>query len=262
MKNSKLDDKHPFQLLQLKKMAALGGLTAGIAHEIKTPLSALKSNNDLFIRYTTKVKEILFNPAMPPEVRDNPDLIQIFEKIEKLNEVNKTATKRIVAIVNSLRLFARGDEGEMENADVNTCMEDMLTLVQHKMKDRIVVHKQLNDLPHIQCLPSLIDQVILNILVNAIQAIENKGKIFIKSYKQNDQVIIEIQDTGKGISKENLEKIFESGFTTKKCGIGTGLGLSIVKQIIQKHNGSLDVKSNLGKGTTVTIYLPIEQKSA
>jgi len=245
------------QLLQLEKMASLGSLTTGIAHEINTPLGALKSNNDIFIRYTAKVKAILFDPSMPPEVRDNPELIKIFENSEKLNEVNKTAAERIVAIVNSLREFARGDESVMENADINTCMENMLTLVQHHVKNLIDVHKKFNDLPKIKCIPNQIDQVFLNILINAIHAIKDKGEIFIETKIDNNQVVIIIQDTGEGIAAEYIEKIFDSGFTTKKCGVGTGLGLSIVKQIIDKHNGKVNVKSEIGKGTRFIIKLPI-----
>lgn len=245
------------QSLQLEKMASLGSLTAGIAHEINTPLGALKSNNDLFIRYTNKVKSILFDSSMPTEVKDNPELIKIFENIEKLNDVNKTAAERIVAMVNSLREFSREDEIVMENADVNTCMENMLMLVLHHLKNRITVHKKLGDLPKIKCIPNQIDQVFLNILINAIHAIKNKGEIFIETRSENKQVLIIFQDTGEGIPAENIDKVFDSGFTTKKCGVGTGLGLSIVKQIIDKHNGKFDVKSEIGVGTTFIIKLPI-----
>jgi two-component system NtrC family sensor kinase len=257
MEKLKSDDKNTSsKLLQLEKMASLGSLTAGIAHEINTPLGVLKSNNDIFIRYTAKVKAILSDPSMPKEVKDNPELLKIFENIEKLNDVNKTAAERIVAIVNSLREFARGDESVMENTDINNCMENMLTLVHHHIKNRIDVYKKFSDLPKIKCIPNQIDQVFLNILINAIHAIKDKGEIFIETQMENNQIVIAIQDTGEGIPAKYIEKIFDSGFTTKKCGVGTGLGLSIVKQIITKHNGQIHVKSEVGKRTTFTIKLP------
>ena len=258
MAHSNSDDKNTSsQLLKLEKMASLGSLTAGVAHEINTPLGALKSNNDIFIRYTTKIKAILFDSSMPTEVKDNPELIKIFKNIEKLNDVNRTAAERIVAIVNSLREFARGDESEMERADINNCMENMLTLIHHHVKNRIDIHKEFSLLPKLKCIPNQIDQVFLNILINAIHAIKDKGDIYIKTEAERGQIVIAIQDTGEGIPAKYIDKIFDSGFTTKKCGVGTGLGLSIVKQIIDKHNGQIDVKSDMSKGTTFTIKLPI-----
>ena len=248
----------PSWIKQLEKMAALGNLAAGIAHEINTPLSALKSNNDLFIRYFMKIKDILFDPAMPPEVKENSQLIKFFKNIEQLNEINKTAAVRIVDIVNSLRNFARVDKNEMEKADINIGLKSTLTLIHHKVKGRITIHKKFGEIPEITCFPNQINQVFLNILVNASQAIKDSGEIFIKTFTEENNVTIDITDTGEGILPEHIDKIFNSGFTTKKSGVGTGLGLSIVKQIIEEHNGKINVKSESGKGTTFTITLPID----
>jgi signal transduction histidine kinase len=247
------------RLILLEKMAALGNLTVGVAHEVNTPLSALKSNNDLFIRYFARLKEILFDSSMPSEVRENAKLLQIFAEIEKLNEINKTAATRIVQIVNSLRRFARVDKCEMEQSDLNEGLESTLTLVHHLLKQNIKVHKDFGDLPPVISFPNQINQVFLNILVNAIQAIGDDSEITIKTYPNENNAIIEISDTGMGIPQENLDKIFEPGFTTKKSGVGTGLGLSIVKQILDKHSGKIQLKSELGKGSTFTIFLPISQ---
>lgn len=248
------------RIIQLEKMAGLGNLTAGIAHEINTPLSALNSNNDLFIRYLKKIKKILFDTSMPQEVLDNAELKEIFESIEKLNDINKTAATRIVDIVNSLRRFARGDKEEMEKADIISGLESTLTLIHHNIKNRVKIKKEFGDIPEICCHSNQINQIFLNILVNAVHAIEDRGEISIKAYSKKNKVFIVIADTGLGISESDIKQIFDSGFTTKKCGIGTGLGLSIVKQIIEKHNGEIKVESKLGKGSTFTIELPIDFK--
>ena len=132
-----------------------------------------------------------------------------------------------------------------------------VTLVHHELKHRITVHKKYGDLPKVYCFPNQSNQVFMNVLVNASQAIEEKGDIFIHTYRQDDDAIVEIRDTGKGIPKEHLHRIFDLGFTTKGSGVGTGLGLSIVHQIIEDHHGKIEVESEVGRGTTVRILLPV-----
>jgi PAS domain S-box-containing protein len=247
------------QLIQSEKMAALGHLVAGVAHEINTPLGALKSNNDLLIRAIAKTRSILENPDFAAELREHPDLQKMLGGIEGLNSVNKTAAERIVTLVKSLRKFARLDEAEQDKVDIHDGLESTLTLVHHELKNRITVHRGFSQLPDINCYPNQLNQVFMNILVNASQAIEGKGDVFIKTYRRDDKAVIEFRDTGKGIAKENLERIFDPGFTTKGAGVGTGLGLSIVYQIVQDHNGNIEVESEVAKGTTIRIVLPIEE---
>lgn len=246
------------QLVQTEKMAALGNLVAGVAHEINTPLGALKSNNDLLIRALTKMRSIVEDPGTPSTIRDHPQLSKILGSIEDLNEINKSALERIVSIVKSLRQFARLDGAERDRVDIHEGLESTLTLVHHELKNRINLHRDYGDLPLVTCFPNQINQVFMNILVNASQAIAGKGDIFIKTFKRDGDIVVEIRDTGRGIPKDILERIFDPGFTTKGAGVGTGLGLSIVYQIVEDHNGRVEIESKVGEGTTFRVILPIQ----
>ena len=245
------------QLVQSEKMAALGQLVAGVAHEVNTPLGALRSNMDTFIRSVRKVKGALCPAEMPAETSQQPELIRLLDDIEKLNAINETATERIVAIVGSLRKFARLDLAEVAEVDIHEGIENTLTLVHHELKNRVEVHKEYGRIPPIQCYPNQLNQVFMNLLVNASHAIEGRGTIFIKTRSNDDSVIVEIRDTGIGIPEKNLARIFDPGFTTKGFGVGTGLGLSIVFQIIQDHKGKIEVQSKVGEGTTFRLTLPV-----
>ncbi len=252
-----LREKHD-QLNKSEKMAALGSLIFGIAHEINTPLAALNSNNDVLIRTTEKLKSILFDKNIPNEIREHPKIKMILENFEKLTSVNSTAAERIIAMVNSLRRYARMDKLEKEDMNVHEGMDNTLTLIHHQIKNRIEVDKKYSELPLLKCYPNKINQVFMNILVNAGQAIEGDGKITIKTFLENEKIIIEFSDTGKGISPENISRIFDSGFTTKGSGEGTGLGLSIVKKIIDEHDGTIEVDSEVLKGTTFRLRIPVQ----
>ena len=245
------------QLVQAEKMASLGQLVAGVAHEINTPLGALKSNLDVFTRSVHKINELKLNPEMPTEFRECPDLTKRLTVLETLNVHNQTAIDRIVMIVNSLRKFARLDEAELDEVNIHEGLDTTLVLVQHELKNRIEVVKDYGELPLIKCYPNQLNQVFMNVLVNASHAIENQGKISIRTHHNTTQAFIEIHDTGKGISEKDKLRIFDPGFTTKGSGVGTGLGLSIVYQIIKDHNGTIEVESELGHGTTFRIILPI-----
>jgi len=247
--------KKQAQLVQSEKMAALGHLVAGVAHEINTPLGALKSNNDLAIRSLTKIHALV--DAAQTDTGRLGDLERLLTSVEGLDSVNRTALDRIVTIVQTLRNFARLDKAELDTVNIHEGLDSTLTLVHHELKARINVHKDYGDLPLVDCYPNQINQVFMNVLVNAAQAIENKGDIYIRTYRMDDFVAVEIRDTGKGISEENLKKIFDPGFTTKGAGVGTGLGLSIVYQIIEDHKGKIEVESEVGRGTTVRVLLPI-----
>jgi len=247
------------QLVQSEKMAALGHLVAGVAHEINTPLGALKSNNDLLVRSMAKLQSLIEESDLDDVVKEHPRLTKVLESIEGFNSVNQTAMERIVTLVKGLKKFARLDEAEQDEVDIHEGLESTLLLVHHELKTRIEVHRDYGDIPRVYCHPNQINQVFMNIIVNASQAIPDKGDLFIKTSQRGDNVVIEFRDTGKGISKENLERIFDPGFTTKGAGVGTGLGLSIVYQIIQDHHGDIEIESSVGKGTTVRIILPISQ---
>ena len=157
-----------------------------------------------------------------------------------------------------MRKFARLDQAVKDRVDIHSGIESTLTLVHHELKNRIKVHKEYGKLPPVSCYPNQLNQVFMNIFINASQAIEGKGDIHIKTRVDNGNALVQIQDNGHGIPEESLNKIFNPGFTTKGVGIGTGLGLSIVYQIIKDHNGKIDVTSDERKGTKVIISLPIK----
>jgi len=249
------------QLMLSEKMATLGQLIAGIAHEINTPVASINSNIDLFTRTFDRIKALLNSDKMPEEVRQNRQLMRTLGMLENLNNVNATACDRIVPIVRSLRNFARVDEMELQKTDIHECLENALVLVHHEIKNRIEIIREYGDVPKCDCFPSRLNGVFMNILGNAAQAIEREGKIGIKTFQDGDTIKIQFTDTGKGIPPENLAKLFEVGFTTKPPGEGTGLGLAICHQVIEAHHGNIEVESEVSKGTTFTITLPIERKA-
>ncbi len=249
------------QLIQSEKMAALGNLVAGIAHEINTPIGAINSNTDVFVRTFAKIRAILEGDEMPAQVREHPKLFALLDSVDNINNVNRTATSRIVAIVNSLRTFARLEEAELKEVDIHEGLESTLTLVHHKLKGRVEVHRDYGSLPLVKCHPLQLNQVFMNILVNAAQAIEDKGAITIATRQHGNSVSVAIKDTGKGIPREKLEHIFDPGYTTKKAGVGTGLGLSIVSEIVHAHCGHIDISSEVGVGTEFTITIPIDPEA-
>ena len=253
-----LREKHS-QLAQAEKMASLGQLVAGVAHEINTPVAALASNNDLFIRSITKVKSILDDPVVLERLKESERLQGLLESIDELNRVNKDAAERIVGIIKSLRSFARLDRAEMDSVDIHEGLESTLTLVTHLLKGRIEIVRDYGDLPPVHCFPNQLNQVFMNLLVNASQAIEGPGTITIRTRVHEKKVRLEFSDTGRGIALEHVARIFDPGFTTKGSGVGTGLGLSIVSQIVADHHGTIEVASTPGTGTTFTILLPVNK---
>jgi len=238
------------QLIQSEKMAALGLLVAGVAHEINTPMGAIHSNNDITARAVAKIRSRL---------GANPDkelhrLLGILEEVCRNNEI---ATDRISKIVRSLKNFARLDEAERKPVNIHEGIESTLTLLQHQLKNRIRIVRQFGDIPEIECFPNELNQVFMNILVNAAQAIKGSGVITVKTFTEDGHIKIAISDTGVGIPPEHLSKIFDPGFTTKGVGVGTGLGLSICYKIIQDHRGTIEAESS-NRGTTFTIVLPLK----
>lgn len=238
------------QLIQSEKMASLGQLVAGIAHEINTPVAAINSNVELTNKYLQKLITVDNLPGTAKNVALT---------IDSTGEITKEAIKRINGMVNTLKNFVRLDEAEQKEADLHQGIESTLLLTKHETKDRIKIIKEFNEIPSIKCYPNLLNQVFMNLLINACQSIENQGEITIKTHSNKDHLYIEIADTGSGIAQENLNKIFEPGFTTKKAGMGTGLGLFICYKIIEKHNGQIIVNSEPGKGSNFIIKLPTVQ---
>jgi len=244
------------QLVQSEKMASLGQLVAGIAHEINTPIGAVNSMHDTLFRNLEKMRSII-ESEMPPDGKQIPKLESMFKLIDDANQVIKSGTDRVINIVTRLKSFARLDEADLKTVDIHEGIEDTLVLIHHELKHGITIKKDFGQLPPISCYPSQLNQVFLNLLVNSKQAIKDKGTISIKTYTKNKKVHIIFADDGEGIPKKNLIRIFDPGYTTKGIGVGTGLGLSITYNIIQSHRGRIKVESELGKGTKFTITLPM-----
>ena len=245
------------QLVQSSKMASLGMLAAGIAHEINTPIGAIHSNADVERRAVDVIRGILQDPALVKKLGHQPRLDRAFKIFEDVNRITLEATERVTRIIQSLKSFARLDQAELELVDLHEGLESTLTLIGHLMKDRIKVIKNYGKLPKVQCYASQINQVFANVLANAVQAIEETGSITITTYQDGSCVLIQVADTGVGIRTEHLDRIFDPGFTTKGVRVGIGLGLSITYRVIENHHGSIHVQSEPGKGTIFTIRLPI-----
>jgi PAS domain S-box-containing protein len=243
------------QLVQSEKMASLGSLVAGIAHEINTPVGAISSMHDTLVRAVEKLRTNLEEKA-PGLLESDRQVRNAFELIRSANDVINTGCSRVTEIVRRLRSFARLDEAELKTVDIHDGLEDTLILIHHEIKHNITVEKDFGKIPAISVYPGRLNQVFLNILNNARQAIKDKGTITIKTYLSDGKVHVAISDTGVGISPDDVKNVFDPGFTTKGVGVGTGLGLSICYQIVQEHRGEIKVESERGKGTTFTVALP------
>ncbi len=245
------------QLVQSAKMASLGKLVAGIAHEINTPIGAVNSMQDTLFRTLERLKGTIAVTPREDQKRES-NFAETLRILDESKKVINSGTERVINIVKRLRSFARLDEAELKKADVHEGLEDTLTLIYHDIKHNIEVKRNYGDLPPVSCYPGKLNQVFLNILINAKQAIKGKGTIEITTYTKQNNIFIAITDTGEGISKENIKKVFDPGFTTKGVGVGTGLGLSICYQIMQDHQGDILVESEVNKGTTFTIMFPMD----
>jgi signal transduction histidine kinase len=242
-------------------MAALGNLVAGIAHEVNNPIGAVNSSADVLIRCINRIKGALETSETLDDIKNNKQFQRSLKILEDNSQITATAGGRIAELVGSLRNFARLDEAEFQKADIHEGIDSTLTLVQHELKNKAEVVKEYGDVPEVYCYPNQLNQVFMNLFVNAAQAMEDKGTIRIETFADDTNAYVKISDTGKGIPAENLTRIFDPGFTTKSSGVGTGLGLSISYNIIQKHKGEIKVKSEIGQGTEFVITLPIKQAS-
>jgi signal transduction histidine kinase len=247
------------QRVMREKMASLGHLVAGVAHEINNPVGAVSSAADTSMRSIDIIQRLLAEGTSLSELLNNHRFQTALKILCENNEITVTASKRITEIVRSLKNFARLDESEFQEADIHEGLDSTLTLLHHELKNRVAVVREYGDIPKIHCYPNQINQVFMNVLSNSSQAIEGDGVITVRTRRDGPDVVVEIADTGRGIAKADLERIFDPGFTTKGVGVGTGLGLSITYNIVKKHKGSIEAQSEPGKGTTLVIRLPIVQ---
>ncbi|MBY0415608.1 MAG: hypothetical protein K2Q18_15650 [Bdellovibrionales bacterium] len=252
------------QLIQSEKMASIGTISAGIAHEINNPLSFLLTNSEVLreyleslMNYINKLENGFHESDQKDKIKENIDYILTDTPL--LMKESLEGIERIREIINGLRIFSRADDGEVKEFNVNSCIESSLRLVSNELKHKCKIGKKLESQFMVKGSEGQIIQVLTNLIVNGAQAIEEFGIIEINSRDEDGQVIISIKDNGKGISRENLNNLFTPFFTTKPAGQGTGLGLSISYGIVKRHNGTIQVESSLGIGTIFNIILPSTQ---
>lgn len=268
----KLEEAHN-QVLQSEKLASIGQLAAGVAHEINNPVGFVNSNlgalenyvKDLLgiiDAYATIESELQSRPELFAPIaaaKSKADLEFLREDIGQLIRESKDGLDRVKRIVQDLKDFSRVGESQWQWVDLHKCLDSTLNVVWNEIKYKAEVVKDYGALPEVECLPSQLNQVFMNLLVNAAQAIAERGKITISTRAEGGEVQVMVSDTGNGIAAENLSRIFDPFFTTKPVGKGTGLGLSVSYSIVARHHGRIEVESTLGQGTSFCVCLPIRQ---
>ena len=241
------------KLMQSDKLATIGLLTAGIVHEINNPIFAVKLAFSLLDTHLAKLRKLAENW----NVAEAAELAAILKSTQEFVEQGNRCVDTMGKIVSDIRMFSRSDKGVMNEENVNNIIDSVIGIVWNSVKNKVTIRKEYGDLPKIRCNAQQLSQVFLNLIVNASQAIGDKpGEITLRTEKSGDKVRVFVSDTGSGMPKEVMEKIFEAFFTTKDAEQGTGLGLSITHDIVKKHNGAITVESEVGKGTTFIVSLP------
>jgi signal transduction histidine kinase len=260
------------QLLQSEKMASIGQLAAGVAHEINNPIGFINSNLGSLTRYLGDMFAIIdayeqmeteserkgTSYEKIRELKKKLGLAFLREDVPALLNESQDGLARVKKIINDLKDFSHVDESMWQWANLHKGLDSTLNVVKNEIKYKAEVVKQYGELPEVECLPSQLNQVFLNLLMNAVQAIAERGTITISTGSEGGTVWVAIADTGQGISPENLGRIFDPFFTTKPIGKGTGLGLSLSYSIVKKHGGRIEVTSKVGVGTTFRIILPVK----
>ncbi|PKO85297.1 MAG: histidine kinase [Betaproteobacteria bacterium HGW-Betaproteobacteria-12] len=273
---AKLEEAHN-QLLQSEKLASIGQLAAGVAHEINNPIGFVSSNLGTLKGYVAELLAIIdaISVSVEPMLAEHPqvrqalaaikqraDLDYLREDICQLITESIDGTTRVRRIVQDLRDFSRTGEVGLEWADLHAGLESTLNVVANEIRYKAEVVREYGELPLVECRPSQINQVFMNLLVNAAQAIPAQGRITLRSGRAGEQVWVAVGDNGCGIAPELQARIFDPFFTTKPVGKGTGLGLSVSYGIAEKHGGRLTVDSAPGAGSTFTLWLPLRQAGA
>jgi signal transduction histidine kinase len=262
------------QLVQSEKMASLGQLTAGVAHELNNPLNFITASIaplqrnledllNLLKKYDSVIEEKQLSTGFNEvtELKKELDYTLLVHETKNLLKGINEGASRSESIVKDLRTFSRMDENEFKEVNIHDGIDSTLLLLSNRIRNGITVHKNYGDLPFVECLPGKLNQVFMNILTNSLLAIEKEGNIRIETSTVDDRARISIRDNGKGMSEEVREHIFEPFFTTREVGKGTGLGLSISYSIIEEHNGTIEVLSEPGVGSEFIILLPFNRKN-
>lgn len=258
------------QMVKQEKLAALGQLVAGVAHELNNPISFVYSNTILLRDSYAQLHRLLdfYDEAkeIPADVADQAEKLKAEIDYDYLaNDISQAledcheGARRVRDIVLNLKTFSRTDNSESQLADITEGIESTAKILGHIFRpDRVVLHKDYAQLPKIKCYAGQLSQVWMNLMVNAAQAMDHKGDLWITTNIEGDSVVVRVRDNGPGMSEELVSKIFDPFFTTKPVGEGTGLGLSIVHGIIERHGGSIHVESQVGEGTTFVVGLPVK----
>ena len=259
------------RLIQREKMASMGQLVAGVAHELNNPIGFVYSNVTTledFVKRLRGMLEVYRGLELPPETRgqvqaewERRKIDYALRYLDSMTQGIREGAERARKIVRDLRVFARSQDDVWQPVDLHEEIESSLTLLNHLLKDRVTVHRKLGDLPHVECIRSSIDQVFLNLLANAAQAIEGPGAITIDTRREDDMAVITFADTGPGIAPDVIGRVFDPFFTTKTVGEGTGLGLSISYEIVKKHGGEILAESPVAGGAVFSVRLPIARKA-
>jgi signal transduction histidine kinase len=257
------------QLIQQEKMAALGRLVAGVAHELNNPISFVYSNSVLLKDSFNQLRRLLSfydsNDQLPPQVKAEAQKLKreidydyLVNDIAQALEDCHEGSRRVRDIVLNLRTFSRLDDTELQVVDITEGIESTIRILgQYFRPDRVVIHRDYGQLPKVECYAGQLSQVWMNLMVNAAQAMNGRGELWITTHLEGDRVIVKFRDTGPGIPEDVIDKIFDPFFTTKPIGEGTGLGLSIVHSIIERHGGQIKVESKPGAGATFIVELPV-----
>jgi two-component system NtrC family sensor kinase len=243
------------QLVQTSRMASLGKLVAGVAHEINTPIASVSSSQSTLQTAVARIRTAL-------EKLGEPDrkVLSYLRVIDESSEVIELGAARVAAIVNRLRSFARLDQAELKHVDIHDCINDTLGLLSHELRD-VTVHTEFAELPTLVCYPARLNQVFFNVLSNAVEA--GAGRISLVTTLAGEKVRLTLTDDGPGIETALREQVFDPGFTTKGGGVGTGLGLSICFQIVSDHGGSIYVEEGPeGRGSSFVVEVPLERPPA
>ncbi|KRB27771.1 ATP-binding protein [Acidovorax sp. Root70] len=256
------------RMLQSEKLAAIGQLAAGVAHEINNPLGFVFSNLKTlgeYVRDMIRIVDEVDNAndlEMVKELKRRLDYEYIRSDVGSLLLESEDGIDRVKTIITALKDFSHIGEEEFRAADLHRGLDTTLSVVNNELKYKANVLKEYGDLPEVECIASQINQVAMNLLVNAAHAIDGFGKITIRTGHENGWAWFEVQDSGKGIEATVLNRIFEPFFTTKPVGKGTGLGLALSYNIVQKHHGRIEVESQVGVGTSFRVWLPVSQPAA
>ncbi len=249
------------QLIHSEKMAFLGQLAAGVAHEINNPVGYVMSNLETLIDDIKEIQDTTTGGQAERADSGQLALDPFFSETQEILLESITGLERVKDIVQGLKNFARPAESEIKAADINHEIEVALKIVSNELGHKCTVVKNLGDLPSLKCRPGQLNQVFANLLANAAQAIADRGTITVTTESTPSEILIKVADDGVGIEKENLSLLFTPFFTTKPTGQGTGLGLSVSYGIIQKHNGTIEVETHIGQGSTFTVHLPIPEET-